>query len=43
MRKWFPWSHALSALGLTLLLLGLAAQIPSRPATAAVPGALDDP
>jgi len=38
MRKWFPWSHALSALGLTLLLIALAAQIPSRPATAAVPG-----
>ncbi|MGB8718693.1 MAG: SAM-dependent methyltransferase, partial [Desulfobacterales bacterium] len=38
MRKWFPWSHALSALGLTLMLIALAAQTPSRPATAAVPG-----
>jgi siroheme synthase len=38
MRKWFPGPHALSTLGLTLLLIAVAAPIPAGPATAAEPG-----
>lgn len=37
MCKRIPWPHALSVIGLSPLLIQVGAQIPSRPATAAVP------